>query len=223
MRITKSGAGVRYSYTLSNLPGGSQYIHLFTMDILKGPVTATAPPYWWFLGTGDPKITDNQDERLAPVMWGRRAEDDDDNGKLMPGTQAGPFVLESRGLPGLVKIFTEGYKEASASAPAEEAQLARLSQWVLEQSQQYLRFPANAVLSTTIGPKIDPAADRLSFVRTELLYAAGLPDFAHIHAGLTAAANATSVAGMRQAIAGIRPASTTQVSFLSAMDFTLSY
>ncbi|MCC6363842.1 MAG: hypothetical protein IT165_09975 [Bryobacterales bacterium] len=222
VQFVKSGAAVRYSYGLTNL-GGSQHIDLFTMDVFKGSLATSTPHYWWFLGTGDPKITDNQDERLAPVMWGRQAADDDDNGKLRPGTQAGPFVLESKGLPGLVKVFTEGNKDVSTSSPDEEAQLTKLSQWVLEQSHQYLRFPANAILSYTIGPKIDPSADRLSSVRTELLYAAGLPDFAAIHAGLAAAASSTSVTAMRQAIAGIRGASASQVSFLSAMEFTLSF
>jgi hypothetical protein len=221
----RSANGLRYSYSLLNGRGARQSIEMFTMNILQGPVGSTlAPPYWWFVAkASDPGVTDITDPRLIGIMWGRLAKDWDENGRLVPGASAGPFVLESPGLPGLVTAYAQGWKpQPPPGQRCEECRIMDLSQWMIEQTNKLLRFPANAAKCNTIGPKISPSADRLTSVKAEIAYAAQLPDFASVQQALIAAAGSPTIATLQSALAKL-DGTPLQKSFFAAMIFTLGY
>lgn len=195
------------------------------MNAFNGPLgTTSAPPYWRFQGkSSDPGVTDITDPSLIGIWWGRFAKDADENGRLIPGASAGQFVVESPGLPGLVTVYSVGWKPDPAPGErSEESRIQDLSPWVLEQTSKLLRFPTNSKRSYTIGPKIDPSADRFLSVRAEIVDAAQLPEFAPVRDALIAAASSPTTATMRQALASL-DGTPLQRSFFDAMIFDLSY
>ncbi len=221
----RSANGIRYSWSVENGRGATQPIQLFAMNAFNGPLgTTSAPPYWRFQGkSSDPGVTDITDSSLIGIWFSRFAKDVDENGRLIPGSSAGPFVLESPGLPGLITVYATGFKpDPGPGERSEESRIQDLSPWVVEQTNKLLRFPTNSKKCYIIGPKINPSADRFTSLKAEIVQVAQLPEFASVRDALTAAANSPTTATLRQALASLN-GTPLQKSFFDAMIFDLSY
>ncbi len=194
---TRSGEYLRYVFTIRNAPEARQGIKYFMFDtdadfanIDESAVYQADAPAGWSVMPG--RL--NEHSRFAafkrPSEVQSRSDYDNDakhlQNQLSPGQSAGPFILDSIFLPGLLSVKVSGFKpDPKQGEPSEEetfiSEVDKASPWAGQQLAQWNTDNNNGFGRTlVIGPKLAPGTKVDEEVRAELRSAATFPEFREV-------------------------------------------
>ncbi len=177
-RVHREEDGFRYEYAVANAHGARQWIQIFWLDALAQVASARAPEYWRIYNI------DRSKPPVERVFFGRDAKDNDERRRLSAGVAQDGFTLISTARPGLIRMYFAGHKPVPSGSGelSDEAQLDSpdvwMSEWLRHEANRYLSIDANAVLVTSLGPKVHRDVPTVQAIRNELLDALRNPVFA---------------------------------------------
>lgn len=163
---------------------------------------------------------------MQRVSFGRKSTDTDPRDRLTPGNSAEGFVVDAQWRPGLIRVTAIGHKplpwEPGYTGDEELDTFAgTISEGLLADINKALSTENNSVTVYTIGPKVAPSVPNSQAVRSELLQALRLPEFAGDRQTLMETASLNDLAGVRDRLRKLSEgASGLRAQFYSAM---LSY
>ncbi len=178
------GDVVQYRYTLDAGQQRQDRVGIRSFDVGGAKFGDAITPEGWFGLSSFPGVT--------PARYGWAILGDSG---LMPGDSAGPFVVTSPLLPGLMKSYVQSIEAERpgviSSIPSQVASPTDLSAESLSEDDELRAIAAtsienNSVQPLVIGPKLTSGAQLFDQIAQELNSAASLSEFATISDSLRA-------------------------------------
>jgi hypothetical protein len=167
--------GVRYTYNVANGSDALQPIERFLLPATRPEslTNATAPPQWY-------APTPFREPPQPGNRYGCVADVDGGNKGIAPGQSAGPFVLNTRALPGIVQALFRGH--ISAKDAIIEVDNWKLSPWLLDRLHELTTIEAESLPLPVVAPKyptseLDDSRKLASAIAAELRGAATMAEF----------------------------------------------
>jgi len=191
--------GVRYTYNVANGSDARQPIERFLLPATRPEslINATAPPQWY-------APTPFREPPQPENRYNCHADVDRGNKGIAPGQSAGPFVFNTRALPGIVQALFRGY--LSDKDAVIEVDTWKLSEWLLERLFELTTIEAEAVPLPVVAPKypiseLDDSRKLASAIAAELRGAASMAEFQQFQSFLLDTASYIETSG--KAAAGL--------------------